>query len=126
MNESDLFNKDTMYWREINYSSPDAIAELELIEPLFIQGEAYETIICSLHAFEAHKVEYDLDNGGSFLKNEVKSWPFVRIIDLAFYNNQENPEQERQAKLLSVSHNNLRSITLKDEAGNVIVKKSKI
>lgn len=126
MTESDLFNKDTMYWREINFSSPNAIAELKLVEPIRIQEKELLTIICSLMPFETHKVEYDMDNGGSFLKNEVKSWPFVLIADLDFYNDQKNSEQERKTKLMSVSHSNVQSIILKDSAGKMIAKKEKV
>ncbi len=126
MNESELFNRDAMFWREINFSSPNAIATLELIEPMTIQGEELATLVCSLQLFEAHKVEYDLDNGGSFLKNEVKSWPFVLITDLDFYNDQGNSEEERNTKLRSVLHTNVQSITLNDQSGKLIVKKEKV
>ena len=126
MNEMDLFNRDSMYWRDINFSSPNTVAELELIEPMVLEGKEQTVLTCSLLPFESHVVEYDLDNGGSFTKNEVKAWVFVLMTNLDFYNNQENPELERKAKLMSMPHSNVKSITLKDPKGNVVLKKMKV
>lgn len=126
MSEMDLFNRDSMYWRDVNYSSPNAVAELELIEPMFIDGKERLVLICSLLPFEAHVVEYDLDNGGSFTKTEVKAWVYVLITNLDFYNDQVNPELERKAKLMSMPHSNVKSITLKDQNGKVVLKKAKV
>lgn len=126
MSEMDLFNRDSMYWRDVNYSSPNAVAELELIEPMLIDGKERLVLICSLLPFEAHVVEYDLDNGGSFTKTEVKAWIYVLITNLDFYNDQVNPELERKAKLMSMPHSNVKSITLKDQNGKVVLKKAKV
>lgn len=127
MNETDLFNKDSMFWREVNFSSPNTTAELVLIEPVMIAGKMVETIVCSLFPFEAHVVEYDIENnGGSFTKNEVKAWPFVLMSDLAFYQDEENSEAEREAKVQSIEHAKVQAITLKDQAGNVVLTKEKV
>jgi hypothetical protein len=126
MTENDLFNRDSMYWREVNFMSPNTIAEIELIEPMVINGEELSLVVCSLQPFEAGIVEYDMDNGGSFTKNEVIRWPFVLIPDLEFYNNPNNSEEERNSKVISIEHSNMQSITLKDQAGNTILIKAKI
>ena len=127
MNETDLFNFDAMYWREVNISSPDAIAELELIDPIEIEGKEVSIVECFLLPFVSYEVEYDIeDNGGSFKKTEVKEWPFVLISDLDFYKDQSNSEQDRNAKIKSVPHADVQSITLKNKDGDVILKKEKV
>jgi hypothetical protein len=127
MNETDLFNFDAMYWREVNFSSPNTVAEIALIEPTSIEGKETSLVVCSLHPFVSYEVEYDIENnGGSFKKTEVKEWPFVLISDLDFYNNEENSAQERKAKIRSVPHADIQSITLKDKNGNVVLKKEKV
>ena len=126
MTENDLFNRDAMFWREINFSSPGAIAELDLQMPVHIDGEELKTLVCSLLPFETHSVEHDLGEGGSFLKNEVKQWPFVLLADLEYYKNEANSEADRQAKVQVVLHANVQCITLKDASGKLIVKKGKI
>ena len=135
MTESDLFNNDTMYWREINFSLPSALAEIELIEAIDIGSEAeiefVKTINCYLLPFEAHEVEHQMPptaigGGGSFLKNEVKAWPFVFLADLEFYMDESNTEEARKAKLKSVLHSNVQAIVLTDKNGNVVLKKEKI
>lgn len=125
MDEKDLFNRDAMFWREVSFSLPDATAEVALIEPIMIAGEEVTTLVCKLFQFESHVAEYEIDNGGSFTKNEVKAWPYVLKADFDFYNDGANSEQERNAKLMSLPHSNLQSITLKDKKGKVILVKAK-
>lgn len=125
MDEKDLFNRDAMYWREVNFSLPSDKVQLDLIDSIDIDGKTIQTIECSLLPFEAHVVEYELEDGGAFTKNEVKAWPFILISDLDFYNDVNNPEDERKSKLLSMPHSNVQAITIKDKSGNVVLKKER-
>lgn len=126
MNEKDLFNNDAMYWREVNFLSPNAKAVLHLRNPITINGQEMSAIDCTLLPYETHKVEHDLGEGGSFLKNEVKAWPFVLWTDIDFYKDQNNPEIERQAKVQSVLHENLQSVTILDKEDAVILEKGRV
>ncbi|MFD1550744.1 hypothetical protein DNU06_05920 [Putridiphycobacter roseus] len=126
MNETDLFNKDAMYWREVNFLSPNAKAILTLIEPMTINGTTTNSIECTLLPYEVHSVEYDLGAGGSFLKNEVKTWPFVLFTDIEFYLDMDNPEDERQTKVQSVLHDNVQSIQILDKDDKVVLDKKKV
>ena len=130
MNETDLFNKDAMFWREVNFYLPAASAELELSTAIDIGGEDavefVEAIICSLLPFDSHTVEYELEGGGSFTKNEVKSWPIVLLADLDFYNDKSNAEDDRKAKIKHVPHEHLKSITIKNKKGETQLHKAKV
>ncbi|MFK8037291.1 MAG: hypothetical protein AB8B74_03290 [Crocinitomicaceae bacterium] len=130
MKESDLFNKDTMYWREVNFSLPSALAEIELSEAIDVGTEVeiefVEAINCYLLPFEAHEVEYQMENGGSFLKKEVKAWPFVFLADLEFYLDESNSEEARNGKLKSVLHDNVKAIIKKKKKGQVVLRKGKV
>mgnify|MGYP006076913951 FL=1 len=126
MNENDFFNKDAMYWREVNATSPGMLAEIELIEELEVGGEWLSKIGCALLPFESAEVVYEMENGGAFKKNEVISWPYVLLNNLAFYQDESNAEEERKAKALKIDHSKIQSITLKDENGTVLLTKAKI
>ena len=90
MTENDLFNRDTMYWRDINYAAPTAFAEVELVEPLFIGGNEMSVLNGRLLNFESGVVEYEMENGGAFTKNEVLAWHFILDEDLDFYLDESN------------------------------------
>ncbi|OIQ25838.1 MAG: hypothetical protein BM555_06610 [Crocinitomix sp. MedPE-SWsnd] len=126
MNENDLFNKDSMFWREVNATLPYGLAEIELYEAEMVRGESMTTINCNLLPFEDEKVEYEMENGGSFLKTEVKSWPLVLLTDLEFYSNENNSKADRDAKVLRLPHVQVKSITIKDSKGVVLCKKTKL
>ena len=126
MKETDLFNKDSMYWREVNFLSPNAKAAIHLIETMNINGTETKTVECTLLPYDLHEVEYDLGAGGSFIKNEVKAWPFVLLSDMEFYLDMDNPEDERQAKILSVLHDNVQSIQIMDKDDKVVLDKKKV
>jgi hypothetical protein len=126
MNENDLFNKDSMFWREVNATLPYGLAEIELYEAEMVRGESMTTINCNLLPFEDEKVEYEMENGGSFLKTEVKSWPLVLLTDLEFYSDENNSKADRDAKVLRLPHVQVKSITIKDSKGVVLCKKAKL
>jgi len=126
MNENDFFNKDAMYWREVNATSPGLLAEIELMERQEVDGELLSKIGCILLPFESAEAVYEMDNGGAFKKNEVISWPYVQLSELSFYQDESNSEENRKAKVLKVAHSKIQSITLTNEDGTVILTKSKI
>ncbi len=126
MTENDLFNRDTMYWRDINYSSPTATAEVELFEPFLIDGDEYSVIKGRILPFESRVVEYAMENGGAFTKNEVTAWPFVLIDDLDFYLDKENPDEDRNSRVHKILHANVKSIKLRDKSNTTIAHKAKI
>jgi hypothetical protein len=126
MNENDFFNRDAMYWREVNATSPGMQAEIELMEQLELGGKLASKINCALLPFESGEVIYEMENGGAFKKNEVISWPYVLLNDLAFYQDESNPQDERKAKILKVAHSSVQSITIMKEDGTVILNKAKI
>jgi len=126
MNENDLFNKDSMFWREVNATLPYGLAEIELYEPELVKGERKSIINCNLLPFEDEKVEYEMENGGSFMKTEVKSWPLVLLTDLEFYTDESNSQADRDAKVLRLPHVQVKSIIIKDNKGVVLCKKTKL
>jgi hypothetical protein len=126
MNETDLFNKDAMFWRELNFSLPANEVEVVLIEPIEVNGEYVQVLVCGLQPFETHMVEYDLDSGGSFMKNEVNYWPYVLLEDLALFTDASLSHDVRNAKLKTLPHSNVQSIAVKDESGHVIAKKERV
>ncbi|MFT4603174.1 MAG: hypothetical protein ACI857_003361 [Arenicella sp.] len=126
MNENDLFNKDTMYWREVNSTAPYGIAEIELYEAEVVRGEEMTKIKCSLLPYIDEQVEYQMEDGSSFMKNEVKTWPFVLLTDLEFYTNEANDKAERDAKILRLPHIQVKGITITDKKGTQMCKKVKI
>jgi len=126
MTENDLFNRDTMYWRDINYSAPTAWAELELVEPYIIDGEETAVIFCRLLPFESGLVEYEMEDGGAFTKNEVLAWPYVLQNDLDFYLDESNSQTERDSRLKTIEHKHIKSITLRNKSNVIISSKAKI
>ncbi|MFT5824171.1 MAG: hypothetical protein ACI8ZM_005437 [Crocinitomix sp.] len=126
MDENDFFNRDSMFWREVNATSPNMMAEIELFESLEIDGVHVNSITCTLLPFESADVVHEMADGGAFKKNEVQAWPYVKLNDLAFYKDESNTEEARKAKICSVDHANIKSITLKDDKGNVVLTKAKI
>lgn len=126
MTENDLFNRDTMYWRDINYAAPTAFAEVELVEPLFIGGNEMSVLNGPLLNFESGVVEYEMENGGAFTKNEVLAWPFILDEDLAYYLDESNSLEERNSRVYKIDHNAIQGITLKDKSNTVIAQKAKI
>ena len=130
MNETDLFYKDAMFWREVNFYLPAKMAELELSTAMDIGGEDQvdfvEAINGYLLSFDSHTVEYEMENGGSFTKNEVKSWPIVLMEDVDFYQNESNSEADRKARIKHVPHENLKAITIKNGKGEILLRKAKV
>lgn len=126
MSETDLFNKDAMFWRQLSSALPSNDAEIVLIEPLEVNGEYVQVLHCGLQPFETHMVEYDLESGGSFMKNEVNYWPYVLPGDLEMFNNANLSHDVRDAKLKTLPHSNVQSVTIKDASGKVIVKKERV
>ncbi|NOQ75081.1 MAG: hypothetical protein GQ574_23915 [Crocinitomix sp.] len=126
MDEKDFFNRDSMFWREVNATSPDMMAEIELNASLEIDGVHVNSIACLLLPFESADVVHEIADGGAFKKNEVQAWPYVNLNDLAFYKDNSNTEDARKEKICRVDHANIQSITLKDAKGNVVLTKTKI
>lgn len=126
MDEKELFNRDVMYWREVNAISADLIAEVELKQMQELDGQHVSKIDCALLPFESGEVVYELENGGAFKKNEVIDWLYLPLEDLAFYKDQSNSEAKRKEKVRKLSHSDIKSITLKDTKGKVILTKAKI
>jgi hypothetical protein len=126
MTENDLFNRDAMFWRDINYTAPSAIAEIELLVPFDDDGGQSHKVTGKLLPFETGVIEYEMDNGGSFTKNEVIAWPFVLNADLDFYLDEANDRVERDLRVKSILHSNVKSITLKDDSNQTIVRKVKL
>ena len=126
MTEYDFFNRDTMYWRDINYSAPTAFAKVELIEPLFIGGNEISVLNGRLLNFESGVVEYEMENCGAFTKNEVLAWPFILDDDLAYYLDESNSLEERNSRVHKIEHSAIQRITLKDKSNTVIAQKAKI
>lgn len=126
MTENDIFNRDTIYWRDINYAAPTAFAEVELIEPLLIDGNEMSVIKGRLLNFESGVVEYEMENGGAFTKNEVLAWPFILDEDLAFYVDESNAIEERNLLVHKIEHSAIKRITLRDKSNKVIAEKAKI
>jgi len=126
MTENDLFNRDTLFWRDINYYVPTAFAEVELYEPLVIEGEELLVVNCRLLPFESGVVEYEMEDGGAFTKNEVIRWPFVLVSDLAFYEDENNTQVELNSKINYMPHEQVKSIILRDNKQVVLATKAKI
>lgn len=126
MDEKEFFNRDSMFWREINATSADMMAEIELIASTEIDGLDVNSIECILLPFESADVIHEMPDGGAFKKNEVITWPYIPLNDLAFYRDNSNQEEARKAKICKVDHANVKSIILKDTKGNIILTKSKI
>lgn len=126
MDETDFFNKDSMYWREVNVTSPNLLAEIELLEGIEIEGQWVEKISCFLLPFIATDVIYEMENGGAFKKNEVRSWSFVLSNDFDSYKDDLRSEASRKALVKTVDHSKLQSITLFNESGEVILTKAKV
>lgn len=126
MDEKDLFNRDSMYWREVNASLTENTAILNLNEPFEIEGEWLSSFECVLLPYESHAVEYEMDNGGAFKKNEVKEWPFVFLKDKVNYEDKSVSSEQRLSLQQKLPHAQIQSIQLKDKAGNVVLTKAKI
>jgi hypothetical protein len=127
MDEKDFFNRDVMYWREVNTASPGLNAQIEFIKPFEINGDLVNEIACILLPFETAEVVYEMENGGAFKKNEVISWLFVQNgADADFYKDKSNTEEARKTKVKTVEHSNVESITLIEDSGTVLLKKAKI
>ena len=126
MDEKELFNRDSMYWRELNFSTADALAEIVLSEPMQIDGEELSILSCKLLPFVSAEVEYEMENGGAYRKNEVKSRPYVLLKDMDFYLDNNNSEELRNKKIQNLDHSMVSSISLKDKSGGVLLSKSKL
>ncbi len=126
MDEKDFFNRDSMYWREVNVTAPNMVAEIELNEPVEQEGDMTNRIIGLLLPYESADIVYEMDNGGAFKKNEVIAWPYVRSKDISFYKDEQNPLDDRKARVSSVSHSQVKSISLRDLEGNLVLTKAKI
>jgi hypothetical protein len=126
MDEKEFFNRDSMFWREVNASLPHSNAEIQLNEGVLINGMASTSIKGLLLPFETAVVEYDMDNGGSFTKKEVSFWPFVSLSDIAFYEDESQSKEDRNSKVQTIAHELIQSIRLLDVSDNVILKKAKI
>lgn len=126
MDEKDFFNKDSMYWREVNVTAPSMMAEIELIQRLEIEGEWVNKIACVLLPFESADVIHEMENGAAFKKNEVISWPYILSTDLAFYKDESKTDVERKAVIRKVDHSEIQSITLTNEKGEHLLTKAKI
>ena len=121
MDEKDLFNKDSMYWREVNVSMVGATAKVELNAPVEVNEVWVSRLDCILFPFQSHDVEYEMENGGAFKKTEVRAWPYVLLKDAEQYQAKTN---DKLVHLLD--HDHVQSIELKDQKGNVILNKAKI
>ena len=126
MDEKDFFNRDSMFWREVNATAPDMMAEIELITSQEIDGVHVNNIACILLPFESADVVHEIADGWAFKKNEVQAWPYVNLSDLEFYRDDSNAEDARKEKICRIEHAKMQSITLKDAKGNVILTKAKI
>ncbi len=126
MDEKEFFNRDTMYWREVNVTAPNMIAEIELNEPVEQEGEQVSRIVGVLLPYESADVVYEMDNGGAFKKNEVIAWPYVQSKDINFYKDEQNASDDRNARILSVPHAQVKAISLRDLEGNLVLTKAKI
>ncbi|UKN01199.1 hypothetical protein K6119_15825 [Paracrocinitomix mangrovi] len=125
MDEMELFNNDVMYWREVKFYLPAKNATLQLVEAIEIEGTHHQTIDCFLVDYQTHNVEHAIENGGAFIKNEVKSWQYVLPKFVELYHDKSLSETDKEALLQQLPHSNLRSITLKDKAGKIVLEKGK-
>lgn len=124
MDEKELFNRDSMFWREVNITSPGAIATVKLNAPVEIKDEWHTSLKCILLPFETHDIEYEMENGGAFKKNEVRSWPFVIFEDVETY--RSSSDTKKQSFIHQLDHDHVESIELIDENGSVLLVKTKI
>ncbi len=126
MDEKDLFNKDTMFWRELNASLPANLATIIFNQPIAVNNKEVLQVECLLLPYIAHDVEYEMDNGGAFKKNEVKEWRFVGSDDRVHFENVNTSIENRETLIQVVRHEYVQCVILRDDNGNVIVEKSKI
>ena len=124
MDEKDLFNRDTMFWREVNITSADAIAKVELNAAVEVNDTWVTRLNCILLPFQSHDVEYEMENGGAFKKNEVRAWPYVILEELDQYQSSSGTVNEKFIRLLD--HDHVESIELANKNGKVLLKKAKI
>lgn len=112
---------DISPWHKLSFISNNYKALIDLREPMIIDGEKLSQIICSITAPITEMKSFKKADGGLVSLSQVKSWPFILYRELSAYNDSKD-DVSKQSFVKSVDHENVISITLYDQAGNIVLK----
>lgn len=112
---------DTSPWHKLSFISNKHKAVIELRKPISVNGEMLKQITCSITAPETEMKAFKKDDGGLVTLSQVKNWPFILYSDLSTYHNTTD-NLSKQLFVKSVDHENVLSITLYDQNGNIVLK----
>lgn len=119
--ESKTKPHDISPWHKLSFISNKNKAVIELRKPILVNGEMLNQITCSITAPETEMKAFKKDDGGIVTLSQVKNWPFILYSDLSAYNNSTD-NLSKQSFVKSVDHENVVSITLYDQNGNIVLK----
>ena len=112
---------DISPWHKLSFISNKHKAVIELRKPISVNGEMLKQITCSITAPETEMKAFKKADGGLVILSQVKNWPFILYSDLSTYHNTTD-NLSKQLFVKSVDHENVLSITLYDQNGNIVLK----